>query len=70
VLDHRPLVFDCVYRRDGRETATARSAREAGCAVIDGLEMFCAQAVRQARLFGVVDATLEEVTRLARGGRA
>jgi shikimate dehydrogenase len=70
LLDHRPLVFDCVYRRDGRETATARAARAAGCSVIDGLEMFCAQAVRQARLFGVADATLEEVTRLARGGGA
>ena len=66
VLAHQPLVFDCVYRRGGGETETVRAARAAGCRVIDGLTMFCAQAVRQARLFGVGDATLEEVTRWAR----
>jgi len=66
-LGHRPLVFDCVYRRGGGETATIRAARAAGCAAIGGLQMFAAQAVRQARLFGVQDATLEEVTEIVQG---
>ena len=67
-LEHRPLVFDCVYRRDGRETPTIRAARAAGCPAVEGLRMFAVQAVRQARLFGVEDATLDEVTRLLPAG--
>jgi shikimate dehydrogenase/3-dehydroquinate dehydratase type I len=69
VLAHRPLVFDCVYRRDGSETATIAAARAARCATVDGIQMFAAQAVRQARLFGVEDAASEEVDRLLRGPR-
>jgi 3-dehydroquinate dehydratase/shikimate dehydrogenase len=61
VFENRPLVFDCVYRRDGQPTATIRSARAAGCRTIDGLTMFAAQAVRQARIFGVADAGEEEI---------
>jgi 3-dehydroquinate dehydratase/shikimate dehydrogenase len=60
-LENRPLVFDAVYRRDGSPTPTIRAARAARCPTIEGLQMFAAQAVRQARLFGVADATLEEV---------
>ncbi len=60
VLENRPLVFDCVYRRSG-ETATVIAARGARCAAIDGLTLFAGQALRQARLFGIADATLEEV---------
>jgi shikimate dehydrogenase/3-dehydroquinate dehydratase type I len=67
VLEHRPLVFDCVYRPDGSETPTIRAARAAGCSTVDGLEMFAAQAVRQARLFGADSVTLEEVASLLRG---
>jgi 3-dehydroquinate dehydratase/shikimate dehydrogenase len=68
VLEWKPLVFDCVYRRDGRPTRTIEKARAARCPTVDGLQMFAAQAVRQARLFGVPDATLEEVQSiLARG---
>jgi shikimate dehydrogenase/3-dehydroquinate dehydratase type I len=63
VLENRPLVFDCVYRRDGAETATIAAARAARCPTVDGRRMFAAQAVRQARLFGVGDATVEEVER-------
>jgi hypothetical protein len=37
--------------------------------VVEGIQMFAAQAVRQARLFGVEDATLEEVTDLLYPGR-
>ena len=60
VLENRPLVLDCVYRRDG-ETATIAAARRALCPVIPGLRMFAAQAVRQARFFGVEDARQDEV---------
>jgi shikimate dehydrogenase/3-dehydroquinate dehydratase type I len=67
VLESRPLVFDCVYRRDGRETATIRAARAAGCRTIDGLSMFAAQAIRQARIFGVTDAREEELRAILRG---
>jgi shikimate 5-dehydrogenase len=66
VLAQRPLVFDCVYLRDGGETATIRAARAAGCRTIDGLAMFAAQAVRQARLFGVTDAGDEEIREILR----
>jgi 3-dehydroquinate dehydratase/shikimate dehydrogenase len=67
VLESRPLVFDCVYRRDGKPTSTIRAARAARCPVVEGIRMLAAQAVRQARLFGVADATTEEVTRLLAG---
>lgn len=64
VLANRPLVFDCVYRRDGKLTPTVAAAREARCPVIDGIQMFAAQAVRQASLFGAEDVTPDEVRRL------
>jgi shikimate dehydrogenase len=67
VLEGKPLVFDCVYRRDGRDTSTIRAAKAARCPVIDGLQMFAAQAVRQAQLFGLKDVTLAEVTAILKG---
>ena len=71
VFENKPLVFDCVYRRDGGETATIRAARAAGCRTVDGREMFAVQAAAQARLFGVDGVTREEVARiLADGGTA
>jgi len=63
VLEHRPLVFDCVYRRDGSPTPTIRVARSARCPTIDGLQMFAAQAIRQARFFGAEGVTAAEVER-------
>ncbi len=69
VLTNRPLVFDSVYRRDGSPTSTIRTARAAGCPVVEGIRMFAAQAVRQARLFGVEDATLAEITRVLEPSR-
>ena len=66
----RPLVFDCVYRRDGRETSTIRAARAARCPTVEGLQMFAAQAVRQAQLFGLDDVTLAEVVEILRDGFA
>ncbi len=70
LLEPNPLVFDCVYRRDGRETSTVRAARAAKCPVVEGLQMFAAQAVRQAQLFGLEGVTLDEVTSILRDGRA
>jgi 3-dehydroquinate dehydratase/shikimate dehydrogenase len=63
VLEHRPLVFDCVYRRDGSLTATIRAARAARCPTVEGVQMFAAQAIRQARLFGAEGVTAAEVDR-------
>lgn len=69
VLANRPLVFDCVYRAEG-ETPTVAAALVARCRVIRGLRMFAAQALRQARLFGLADARLEEIEAvLPRGAR-
>ena len=70
VFAGRPLVFDCVYRRDGRETSTIRAARAAKCPTVDGLKMFVVQAVRQAELFGLEGVTAEEVTAILREGFA
>ena len=69
VLANRPLVFDCVYRV-GQDTSTVTAARQARCPVVTGLEMFAAQAVRQARLFGVGDARIEEIQAMLSGGEA
>jgi shikimate dehydrogenase/3-dehydroquinate dehydratase type I len=69
-LEGRPLVFDCVYRRDGRETSTIRAARAAKCPTVDGLHMYVVQAVRQAELFGVEGVTAEEVVGILRAGFA
>jgi 3-dehydroquinate dehydratase/shikimate dehydrogenase len=68
LLEARPLVFDCVYRRDGRETSTIRAARAAGCPTVEGLRMFTVQAVRQAELFGVRGVTPEEVMQVLQTG--
>ncbi len=68
VFEGRPVVFDCVYRRDGRDTSTIRAARAAKCPTVEGLQMFAAQALRQAQLFGVEGVTLEEVTAILREG--
>ena len=68
LFEARPLVFDCVYRRDGRETSTIRQARAAGCPTVDGLRMLAAQAVRQAALFGLEDVSFEEVRGILRAG--
>ena len=64
VLEGRPLVFDCVYRRDGLETATIRAARAAGCPTISGMDMFAVQAAAQAGFFGVEEVSRDEVRRL------
>ena len=68
LLESRPLVFDCVYRRDGRETSTIRAARAAKCPTVEGLQMFAVQAVRQAELFGATGVTPQEVLQILRAG--
>ena len=66
LFEAKPIVFDCVYRRDGRETSTIRAARAAKCPTVEGIQMFAAQAVRQAQLFGLEDVTLAEVVAILR----
>ena len=70
LFEARPLVFDCVYRRDGKVTATMRAARAAKCSTVEGLQMFAVQAVRQSQLFGVKGATTAEVLGILREGFA
>ncbi|HYK41717.1 MAG TPA: type I 3-dehydroquinate dehydratase [Thermoanaerobaculia bacterium] len=69
VLDGRPLVFDCVYRQSG-DTPTIAAARRFRCPFVTGMTMFAAQAVRQARLFGIEDARLAEIEALLPGAAA
>ncbi|HTY42802.1 MAG TPA: type I 3-dehydroquinate dehydratase [Thermoanaerobaculia bacterium] len=68
VMEERPIVFDCVYRRDGKDTTTIRAARARKCPVVEGLQMFAVQAVRQAELFGVEGVTPDEVLSILREG--
>jgi shikimate dehydrogenase/3-dehydroquinate dehydratase type I len=65
LLSRRPRVLDFVYRRVG-DTPLARLARECGCQVVDGREMLARQAVRQARRFGVIGASFEEIHALVK----
>ena len=68
LFEARPLVFDCVYRRDGVPTSTIRFARAARCPTVEGLTMLASQAVRQAQCFGVEGVTLSEVTEIFQRG--
>jgi shikimate dehydrogenase/3-dehydroquinate dehydratase type I len=70
LFEGRPLIFDCVYRRDGIPTSTIRLARAARCPTIEGLTMLASQAVRQAQCFGVDGVTLSEVTEILQRGVA
>jgi 3-dehydroquinate dehydratase/shikimate dehydrogenase len=56
----RAAVVDFVYRR-GRQTALVGAARARGRAVVDGFELLARQAALQAALFGIPDATHEEI---------
>jgi 3-dehydroquinate dehydratase / shikimate dehydrogenase len=67
-FDRRPAVIDFVYLPSG-ETRLVREAREHGCETADGLEILARQAVGQAKLFGVADATFEEIDSILRRGR-
>ena len=66
LLDAGAAVVDFVYRR-GVETSLVREARARGAAVVDGLELLGRQAAGQAALFGVSDATVEEIDGILRG---
>jgi 3-dehydroquinate dehydratase/shikimate dehydrogenase len=68
LLDACRAVVDFVYRRDG-QTAIVRQARARGIAVVDGFELLARQAVGQAVLFGVPDATLDEIRGTLREGK-
>jgi shikimate dehydrogenase len=68
LLDGCTAVIDFVYRAGG-ETALVCEARQRGCVVADGLEVLARQAVGQAKLFGVGDATFEEIEAILRSRR-
>ena len=70
LFEAKPLVFDCVYRRDGRETSTIRAARAANARPSTGCR--CSRPRRCARrqLFGLQDVTLDEVAAILRDGFA
>ena len=65
LLARRPAVIDFAYRKTG-ETPLVREARERGCDAADGLELLARQAVGQAKLFGVEDASFEEIDAILR----
>ena len=67
VVGRAAAVVDFVYCSDGRATPLVASARAAGKSVVDGLDLLARQAVGQARLFGVPDATREEIAGILRG---
>ena len=48
--NHQPLVFDIIYTP--KETKLLRDAREAGCAMLNGVEMFVWQGVWQQSIWG------------------
>ncbi|GJQ09100.1 hypothetical protein GpartN1_g891.t1 [Galdieria partita] len=58
-LSKKPLVFDVVY--NPIETRFLREAREVGCYVVSGLEMFVRQAVYQFELWTGRKAPLEQM---------
>jgi 3-dehydroquinate dehydratase/shikimate dehydrogenase len=62
---HRPgtVVLDMVY--DPLETRFLREAREAGCTIVDGLEMLVAQAVAQFETWTGVEAPMDVMRQTA-----
>ncbi len=56
-LDKHTVIFDCIYNPE--QTLLVKHARQAGCNVITGLDMFVRQAAKQFKLFTGVDADLE-----------
>jgi 3-dehydroquinate dehydratase/shikimate dehydrogenase len=60
-------VFDAVYTP--RDTRLLRDAAAAGCAVVDGVEMFVGQAVEQFRLFTGAEQAPVEVMEAALLGK-
>jgi len=57
-------VMDCVYNPE--TTLLIRQARERGCHVITGVEMFVRQAARQFQLFTGMEPPLEEMSQIVR----
>ncbi len=60
------IAFDAVY--NPRETRFLREAREAGCRVVDGLEMFVHQALAQLRFWSFKDVSAEYLRKAAVAG--
>ncbi|HET7452884.1 MAG TPA: type I 3-dehydroquinate dehydratase [Thermoanaerobaculia bacterium] len=64
-LGPESAVVDFVYYRRG-DTPLVREARARGARVVDGRELLARQAAGQAELFGVADATFEEIDAVLR----
>ena len=56
-VQSKPLVFDAVYTP--LETRLLREAKAAGCATVDGLEMFVGQAAAQFKFFTGLNAPVD-----------
>ncbi len=56
-FDKKTIAFDTVYNPE--QTLFIKSAREAGCTTITGIDMFVRQAARQFKLFTGVDPKIE-----------
>ncbi len=55
-LDRHSVVFDCIYNPE--QTLLVKYARQVGCGVITGVDMFVRQAAKQFKLFTGHDADL------------
>lgn len=68
VVEPRPgqTVVDLAYRPDGSDTALVAAAREAGCTVVDGLEVLVRQGAASFRTWTGVEAPLEVMRAAAR----
>ena len=63
-------MFDCVYRRDGRETSTIRAARAAKCPTVEACACSRSRPCGRRELFGVEGVTPEEVAAILREAMA
>lgn len=58
------LIMDCVYNPE--TTLLVRQARERGCQVVTGVQMFVRQAAKQFQLFTGMDPPIDEMLRIVR----
>ena len=58
-LDKKTIVFDTIYNPE--RTLLIKEARELGCTVVTGVDMFVRQAAKQFKLFTGKDPVLEDV---------
>jgi shikimate dehydrogenase len=66
-LDAAPTVVDLAYRPNGEPTALVSAAREAGCTVVDGLEVLARQGAASFERWTGVEASVEVMRAALRG---